>query len=375
MVDGEFVNQILSAVYCLRELESGVMKKTQIYPIIQALLAAALFGVSAPLSKALLAEIAPIPMAALLYLGSGLGAWLLTLFQTRDAEAALGRADVPWLLGALLAGGVAAPIVLMFSLQITPAATAALLLNFESIATTLIAALVFRESVGKQTWQSIILIFISSVLLSLDLQNEWAFSVGAIGILAACILWGIDNTFTRNISAKNPLIIVMVKGLGAGTFSLVLALLVKQPLPDIVPLIGALLLGAFSYGVGITIYIHALRGLGAARTGALYSTAPFIGMVFSFILFRETPNVQFIVAFIVMVIGTWLLVNEKHEHAHEHPATVHEHRHRHDDDHHSHFHPTEAVSGDGYHSHLHQHETQEHQHAHTPDIHHRHTHL
>jgi drug/metabolite transporter (DMT)-like permease len=362
----------LSTVYKPKSVT--MMKKIQIYPITQALLAAALFGVSAPLSKALLDEVAPIPMAALLYLGSGFGTWLLTLFQTRDAEAALGHADVPWLLGALLAGGVAAPIVLMFSLQITPAATAALLLNFESIATTLIAALVFRESVGKQTWQSIILIFISSVLLSLDLQNEWAFSVGAVGILAACILWGIDNTFTRNISAKNPLAIVMVKGLGAGTFSLVLALLVKQPLPNIVPFIGALLLGAFSYGVGITIYIHALRGLGAARTGALYSTAPFIGMVFSFILFRETPNVQFVVAFIVMMIGTWLLVNEKHEHAHEHPVMLHEHRHRHDDDHHSHFHTTEAVSVDGVHSHPHQHEAYTHQHAHTPDIHHRHTH-
>lgn len=350
------------------------MKNKSIYPIFQALLAAALFGVSAPISKALLGEVAPIPMAALLYLGSGLGTWLLSLFQTRDAEAKLSRADAPWLLGALLAGGVAAPIVLMFSLQVTPAATAALLLNFESIATTLIAALVFRESVGRQTWQAILLVFISSVLLSLDPQSEWGVSVGALGILAACSLWGIDNTFTRNISSKNPLTIVMVKGLGAGTFSLVLALLFKQPLPEIGPLTGALLLGAVSYGVGITIYIHALRGLGAARTGALYSTAPFIGMVFSFILFRDTPNVQFAVAFVVMVIGTWLLVNEKHAHTHAHSAIAHEHRHRHDDDHHSHLHTAEMASVDGSHSHPHQHEVQAHQHAHAPDIHHRHGH-
>jgi drug/metabolite transporter (DMT)-like permease len=350
------------------------MKTTQIYPIIQALAAAALFGISAPISKALLSEVAPIPMAALLYLGSGIGTWLLRLFQTRDAEAKLDRSDVPWLLGALLAGGVAAPIVLMFSLQITPAATAALLLNFESIATSLIAALVFRESVGRQTWYSIFLIFVSSVLLALDLQSEWAFSVGALGILAACVLWGIDNTFTRNISAKNPLTIVMVKGLGAGTFSLVLALFVGQPLPSIVPLMGTLLLGAISYGAGITIYIHALRGLGAARTGALYSTAPFIGMVFAFILFREAPDVRFIVAFVVMVIGTWLLVNEKHGHTHGHSAMTHEHRHHHGDDHHGHAHPTEAAAVDSSHSHPHQHEAQEHQHTHTPDIHHRHMH-
>jgi drug/metabolite transporter (DMT)-like permease len=350
------------------------VKDRSLYPILQALLAAALFGVSAPLSKALLSEVAPIPMAALLYLGSGVGSWLMMLFQARDAEARLVRTDIPWLMGALLAGGVAAPIVLMFSLQVTPAATAALLLNFEGIATALIAALVFRESVGRQTWQSVILIFASSVLLSLELQDEWGFSVGALGILGACILWGIDNTFTRNISGKNPLTIVMTKGLGAGTVSLVLALITRQPLPGVVPFLGALLLGALSYGVGITIYIHALRGLGAARTGALYSTAPFIGMGFSFAIFREAPDLRFVVAFVVMVVGTWLLVAEKHEHRHEHPAMAHEHRHRHDDGHHSHLHTIGTASGDGYHSHTHQHETQDHQHAHTPDIHHRHRH-
>ena len=205
-----------------------MIKNRRIYPILQALLAAALFGISAPLSKVLLDDVAPIPMAALLYLGSGIGTWLLIQFQTQDAEAKLEQSDLPWLLGALLAGGVAAPIVLMFSLNSTPAATAALLLNFESIATTLIAVLVFKESVGKRTWLSIVLIFASSMLLSHDPQSAWGFSVGALGILAACLLWGIDNTFTRNISAKNPLTIVMVKGLGAGTFSLVLALLAKQ---------------------------------------------------------------------------------------------------------------------------------------------------
>jgi drug/metabolite transporter (DMT)-like permease len=351
-----------------------IMKTTPIYPIIQALLAATLFGISAPISKSLLGDIAPIPMAALLYLGSGIGTWLLSLFQTRDAEAKLTRHDTRWLLGALLAGGVAAPIVLMYSLQITPAATSALLLNFESIATTLIAAYVFHESVGKQTWQAIFLVFIASLLLSIDLRSEWGFSIGALGILAACVLWGIDNTFTRNISAKNPLTIVMVKGLGAGTVSLTLSFLLKQPFPHIAPLLGALLLGAFSYGAGITIYIHALRGLGAARTGALYSTAPFIGMVVSFMLFRELPDMQFIVAFLVMVFGTYLLVSEKHEHTHHHPATTHEHRHNHIDDHHEHTHPSDIDPSETSHSHPHEHQVLEHEHPHAPDIHHRHMH-
>lgn len=349
------------------------MNRSQLYPTLQALLAAALFGISSPISKALLGEVEPIPMAALLYLGSGVGTWLLMRFQVRDAEAKLTRTDAPWLAGALLAGGVAAPIVLMFSLQVTPAATAALLLNFESIATTLIAGLVFHESVGKRTWLSISLIFVSSVLLSLDPQSEWGFSAGALGILTACAFWGIDNTFTRNISAKNPLTIVMVKGFGAGAFSLVLALLVGQRLPALGPLLGALAVGAVSYGLGITIYIHALRGLGAARTGALYSTAPFIGMVFSFLLFREPPTVQFVVAFVVMVIGTWLLVTEVHGHTHLHPAAAHEHRHPHDDLHHDHVHDGAGTAA-GLHSHQHAHTVLEHGHAHAPDIHHRHGH-
>ncbi len=238
----------------------------------------------------------------------------------------------------------------------------------------MIAALVFRESVGGKTWLSISLIFISSILLSLDLNSAWAFSPGAIGILATCVLWGIDNTFTRNISAKNPLSIVMVKGIGAGTFSLVLALLVKQPFPNIGPLVGALLLGAISYGAGITIYIHALRGLGAARTGAFYSTAPFIGTLFSFFLFRDIPNVQFGVAFIIMAIGAWFLVKEQHEHKHFHPAIEHNHRHSHDDDHHIHNHDIEKLPFAENHAHLHLHDKQEHLHTHTPDIHHRHDH-
>ncbi len=350
------------------------MKNTQTISILQALLAAALFGVSAPLAKVLLGEVAPIAMAALLYLGSGAGAGLLLLIQPRNAEARLVRSDVPWLLGAVVAGGVIAPIALMFSLQVTPAATAALLLNFESIATTLIAGIVFHESIGRRAWQSVALISLSSILLSLTPDGGWGFSIGALGILGACILWGIDNTFTRNISAKNPLVIVMIKGLGAGSFSLLLGQIVRQPLPTLTLALGAMLLGALSYGVGITLYIHALRGLGAARTGALYSTAPFIGMLLSFVLFREAPTVQFLVAFVVMALGTWLLVNEKHEHRHEHPDITHEHRHRHDDQHHDHTHAPGTEISDGYHSHPHHHAVQNHQHPHAPDIHHRHGH-
>lgn len=350
------------------------MKNPQNVSIIQALLAAALFGISAPLAKVLLGEIAPISLAALLYLGSGVGAGLLLLIQPRDAEAKLGRSDIPWLLGAVVAGGIVAPIALMFSLQVTPAATAALLLNFESIATTLIAGAVFRESIGKRTWQSVALISISSILLSLTPGGGWGFSVGALGILGACVLWGIDNTFTRNISAKNPLVIVMIKGLGAGSFSLILSRIVQQPWPTLTLSLSAMLLGALSYGVGITLYIHALRGLGAARTGALYSTAPFIGMLLSFSLFREAPTIQFLSAFVIMALGTWLLVNEKHEHSHEHPGITHEHRHSHDDRHHDHPHSPEIESSSERHSHPHSHEAQSHQHPHTPDIHHRHGH-
>src|SRR5665647_1601724 len=204
------------------------MKKQQLIPMIQAILAATLFGASAPLAKLLLGEIHPIPLAGFLYLGSGFGLLVLhgvvKLAGSHSTEANLTRNDLPWLAGAILTGGIIAPIILMFSLRSTPAATASLLLNFEAAATGLIAILMFREAIGARIWTAISCITLATVLLSLNPAGGWGFSVGALGVLAACMLWGIDNNLTRNISAKDPMVIVTWKGLGAGSITLLMAL-------------------------------------------------------------------------------------------------------------------------------------------------------
>jgi drug/metabolite transporter (DMT)-like permease len=352
------------------------MNRNHIFPMIQALIASLLFGASAPLAKLFLGEIEPIPLAAFLYLGSGIGLLSIKVLQrfnnhSLDREARLKPPDIKWLIGAILAGGVAAPIILLFSLKTTPAATASLLLNFECVATTLIAAMVFKESIGRRVLWSIMLITLSSILLSIDLNGGWGISLGAFGIIAACVLWGFDNNFTRNISAKDPLSIVTIKGLGAGTFSLGMAITLGNAFPRIGIIVGAMLLGFVCYGLSIVLFIRAMRGLGAARTSALFSTAPAAGLILSIFLFNESLYWLIWIAIPLMVIGTILLVNENHEHVHTHKEITHEHIHTHDDGHHNHKHQGEPVLS---HSHLHTHEEVTHIHPHMPDIHHRHTH-
>ena len=342
--------------------------------MMQALLAALLFGASAPLAKLLLGQVEPIPLAAFLYLGAGFGLLGIRIFQRihrrpSDREAQIGKPDVVWLAGAVLTGGVAAPIALLFSLQNTPAATASLLLNFEGVATTLIAALVFKESISRRAWQAILLITLASIFLSINSGAGWGFSLGTLGIIAACFLWGMDNNFTRNISAKDPLMIVTIKGLGAGIFSFGLALVLGNQLPALRIILEAMILGALSYGISIVLFIHAMRELGAARTSGLFSTAPLAGVVLSLLLFQEFPGWWFMIALPFMVVGTFLLLSEAHEHRHLHEKIIHEHAHVHTDGHHQHDHEGGFAKK---HSHVHQHDESAHTHQHMPDLHHRH---
>jgi len=343
-----------------------------------AILAAILFGASTPLAKLLLGETDSIVLAALLYLGSGVGAGLLVasrkfLGGSGSVEARIRRADLPWLIGAVLAGGVAAPIILLLGLKNTSAASASLLLNFEGVATTLIAALVFKEAIGKRTVFAISLITLASILLTWQPPAARAFSVGALGILGACLLWGLDNNFTRNISSKNPLAIVAIKGLGAGTFSLVLAFFLGKSLPGVTQTLWALLLGFICYGLSIALFILALRNLGTARTSTLFGLAPFVGMLISLAIFRETPQSLFFYSLPLMVTGAWLMLRENHWHIHLHERLEHEHRHTHPDEHHVHAHADNDFFI-GEHSHTHVHETIDHSHGHAPDLHHRHQH-
>lgn len=336
--------------------------------ILQALLAALFFGASAPISKLLLGDVPPILMAALLYLGSGTGISLIKLYQRFSGnlkEAGIKRPDVGWLVGAIISGGILAPILLMISLKNTPASTASLLLNFEGVGTTVIALIFFRESISRGALGAIAAITVASILLSTNFGSNWGMSLGAFGVLGACVLWGLDNNLTRNISAKDPLTIVAWKGLIAGSFSLLLGLGLGQALPAWITILSILLLGFISYGLSTMLFIYSMRGLGAARTSALYGTAPLAGVILSIIIFKDSITFLFAIAAILMIAGALLLANEEHAHFHIHMPVVHEHRHSHDE-----FHTHEHT--DSAHSHEHVHSRTEHEHGHMPDIHHRH---
>ena len=352
------------------------MRQNQIKSIIQVLFAALLFGASAPLSKLLLGDVEPIPLAAFLYLGSGIGLLGIKLIQRLNRtqiaqEAKIEKSDFGWLAGAIIAGGIAAPITLLFSLRSTPGATASLLLNFEGVATTFIAFLVFKEAISRRVWWAIGLVTLASIILSIDFQAAWGFSLGALGIVLACVFWGIDNNFTRNISAKDPLVIVIIKGLVSGSFSLILALILGNQIPAWDVILKMLALGSLSYGVSIVLFIHSLRSLGAARTSTLFSTAPIVGIILSMVIFSEMPTWLFFIAFPLMIWGAILLVNDDHVHDHIHESILHEHAHNHDDGHHNHVHEDNLAKK---HSHIHTHEELSHAHSHMPDIHHRHIH-
>ncbi len=344
------------------------------------LIAAALFGASAPLSKLLLGSIDPVTLASFLYLGSGLGAGVLFIFkrqgqanQEQPVEARLTRADVPWLAGAVAAGGIIAPILMMLGLRQTPASTASLLLNFEGVATALLAAFLFKEAVGKRIILAMGLITLAAILFSWT-GGDWGVSLGALAILSACLFWGLDNNLTRHISAKDPLVIVGIKGLGAGSFSFFLALALGSPLPALGPALLALAVGAVCYGLSIQLFILGLRSLGAARTSTLYGVAPFLGALLSFGLLRESPTLLFWVGLPLMLAGAALMLSERHQHVHTHPVLVHTHPHTHDDGHHLHTHAPGEDAARITHTHEHTHPELTHGHEHTPDLHHWHSH-
>jgi drug/metabolite transporter (DMT)-like permease len=232
----------------------------------------------------------------------------------------------------------------------------------------------FREAVGRRIWWALASITFASILLSLDLGGQWGLSLGALGVVGACALWGLDNNLTRHVSAKDPLSIVTIKGLGAGGFSLALALILKNPFPTLPLALGAMLLGSLSYGISIVLFIFAMRSLGATRTSGLFGTAPFIGAVLSFLIFQEALGVAFILSLPFMALGAALLLGEKHAHTHVHALVRHDHRHHHADDHHIHDHHEREIPASGSHTHAHTHETTKHGHRHAPDIHHRHDH-
>jgi drug/metabolite transporter (DMT)-like permease len=341
-----------------------------------ALASAILFGASTPLAKLLLGEgVSPWLLAGLLYLGSGVGLGLAHLvaraFGLGSPEAPLRRTDVPWLGLVVLSGGVIGPLLLMIGLSSTSASATSLLLNLEGLATMLIAWVVFRENVDRRLLVGAAAILMGAVLLSWQGGPEGV-GLGALAIVGACLAWGIDNNLTRKLSAADPVQIALIKGLVAGTVNLALALIAGADLPSISGLGGAVLIGFFGYGVSLVLFVLSLRHLGAARTGAYFSTAPFIGAVLAIAIFGEPITSPLLVAAALMALGLYLHLSEAHEHEHEHDALEHEHRHFHDA-HHQHAHGPADPPGEP-HSHWHRHLPIRHKHPHYPDLHHRHRH-
>ncbi len=338
-----------------------------------ALSSAVLFGLVAPLSKLLVGSVDAVLLAALLYVGAGAGAgtvWLTSyLSLRREREAGLRSRDLPWLAGAVLLGGVFAPVLLVFGLSETSAASGSLLLNLEGLATMAIAWIAFRENVDRRLLFGAALILIGASILSWR-GSGLSFDRGGLLIAAACVCWAIDNNLTRNISAADPLQITAIKGTVAGLVNLALATALGAKAPAFTQVIATLALGAAGIGLSLVLFLRALRFLGVARTGAYYSVAPFIGAGFGLLLFAEPLSLQFVVAGILMGAGVWLHVSERHVHEHLHDAIEHEHVHVHDA-HHRHSHDGPVVEP---HSHVHRHDRLRHSHPHYPDLHHRHSH-
>lgn len=346
--------------------------------VIYALLAAALFGASTPFAKILVDQVTPVTLAGMLYLGSGLGLLLWYLLRgalMRKGQrgiAGLTARDLPWLSGAVVAGGIVGPLLLMIGLTLTPASSASLLLNMEGVLTAMLAWFVFKENFDKRIFLGMLLIVVAGVLLSWEQIPVLGVPWGAFAIVGACLCWAVDNNLTRKVSASDAVQIAGVKGLVAGSVNLLIALALDNPFPETKTIVTAGVVGFCGYGLSLVMFVLALRYLGTARTGAYFSAAPFVGAAISLFMLGDKPGISFWIAAILMGFGIWLHLTESHGHLHEHEEMVHAHEHSHDE-HHLHEHDS-AWDGKEPHAHLHRHEPMTHAHPHFPDIHHRHSH-
>lgn len=339
-----------------------------------ALAAAALFGASTPFAKRLTGDMSPVLLAGLLYLGSGLGLTLIRLIRDRGFKASgLPKADWPWLLGAVFFGGMVGPVALMFGLTSTSGSTASLLLNLEAVLTAVIAWVVFKENADRRIVLGMAAIVAGGVVLAWPTGSttgsDW---VGPLLVALACLCWAIDNNLTRKVSACDALFIAGVKGLIAGTVNTLLAFGLGAAVPNLSLTLSTMVVGLLGYGLSLVLFVLALRGLGTARTGAYFSTAPFIGAAVALLVFAEASSTAFWIAAILMGIGVFLHLTERHQHEHLHDPLEHNHAHVHDE-HHLHHHDVEEGDVET-HQHVHQHTVTRHNHPHYPDIHHRHGH-
>lgn len=344
--------------------------KTRNIATIFAALAAALYAINIPVSKILLQYVSPTMMAAFLYLGAGAGLFLWGLLTgEKEKTEPLTKAELPYTVGMIVLD-IAAPILLMLGLERTNSANASLLNNFEIVATSLIAFFVFREAMSKRLTAAIILVTAASITLSFEGEGSFSLNTGSLLVLAASCCWGLENNCTRMLSSKSSVRITTIKGIFSGLGSLVVALVAGEKLPDPVWIPATLLLGFVAYGLSINFYIKAQKDLGAAKTSAYYSIAPFLGVVFGVLLLREQPGIQFYAGLAIMIIATILMVRDticlQHTHEHTH---VHTHEHRHGDlvhtHEHTHVHAHTHIHGEDESAHGHHHESIEgHDHGH-----------
>jgi len=337
--------------------------------IAYASLSALLFGASTPFAKLLVGAISPLALAGLLYLGSGIG--LAIWFAFRRAPLNLAMKDVSWLGGAIVAGGVIGPALLMQGLARTDGASASLLLNLEAVFTAVMAWVVFRENVDRRIFAGFVAIAAGGIVLSWDQAPRASGLAGPLLVAGACLAWALDNNLTRRVSGGDAVAIASLKGLVAGTVNLGLALALGAYLPAPGAVLLGALVGLLGYGVSLVFFILALRELGTARTSAYFAVAPFYGAGIALVLLDEQTGPAFWAAAALMAIGVWLHLTERHEHDHAHEATTHAHEHVHDA-HHQHEHPDGNATEP--HSHTHHHRAIRHRHPHYPDLHHRHEH-
>lgn len=284
--------------------------------ILFAILAAIFYALNAPLSKLLLYEISPKMLASLLYLGAGAGLFIIGLFHNQSkimrSEKKLSKIDLSYIIGMVLLD-TAAPIFLTVGLSSSTAASVSLLGNFETVATAVIALFIFKEAISKRLWAAIALVTLASIMLSLDDIKSLSFSAGSLFVLLACVCWGFENNCTKKLSAKNPLQIVVIKGIFSGLGAFIVAKLCNEHLPDILLILAAMLLGFVAFGLSIYFYIYAQRGLGAAKTCAIYAISPFMAAALSLIIWGQIPSISFIAAVDLMSVGAYLAATSARE--------------------------------------------------------------
>jgi len=350
------------------------MNRTAVF---YAFLSAALFGLSTPAAKRLLGSVDPIILAGLLYCGAGIGVSLLrrlipAILDSAAREARLPRKDYPWLAGAVAAGGIAGPILLMAGLARTDATTASLFLTFEGAATALLAWFVFHENYDRRIALGMACLIAGSIVLGWTGVPTMAGIIGPLLIVGACVMWGLDNNLTRKVSLSNPLQIVEIKGLVAGPVNLALGLAAGGALPSLAASLTGMGVGFVGYGLSLVLFVMALRHLGTARTSAYFATAPFLGAIAAIVALGEPVTGQVLAAGAIMGVGVWLHLTERHVHRHIHEPMAHSHPHVHDE-HHRHKHSGAEPEGEP-HTHFHEHGRMTHTHPHVPDMHHVHRH-